>query len=632
MLCQRCQPISFQPFDGGTGRGRRPGSSSELIYILHHDRASFAQSVTAGCQLCTMIEARMTRTSSPSLPPAYRSLQAYVVLKCSIGNRTVDLPGSVTVISLRGTFVLEVIGQSGNTIPDEDDTSTGSTANLSLAKSWMETCLHTHPLCTNVIAQQQTHFHPRRLINLSDPDKPFIQITTPDSSPPPYIALSYAWGEGYRFVTIKSNLAQHQTSLPVPKLPRTFRDALRVASHLGASHIWIDALCIIQDDPQDLDAELPIMGDIYRHAVLTIYAEGSSSTQSGLFRGRDALAHRPCTVAVTGLSLLPPSPTTVALATTAAAGPDHLKSRSWCLQEEVLTSRFLRFGARQASWRCLTSSASETRPVPQPVKTSALTDVLASDIDRLRMWLYAPVEMSTSPPARQKWFRADQYDAWYAVVQEYSARQLRAAGDNLKALSGLAAMFARTHDGSRYLAGLWAEDLAVGLGWYVALNDARAVVGVDGAPSWSWTRVGKVRVRFRGWEAHAVSVEEEGVRLLEAGCGMVDFVNPYGAVRWGPLKVRGRVWMGRVVYDGKYAEYRTRAVPRPGQRRVEGFEGEDKKEHPRFPALILGLSSLTPVAEAALDFVPAKDPLLETGVAATCLLLHDIRASGSGGL
>lgn len=502
-----------------------------------------------------------------------------------------------------------------DTTDDKEDTSTGSASNLAVAKLWLQNCLDSHSLCAKIIAQQRTKFHPRRLINLEDPRKPVLQVISGATAP--YIALSYAWGEGKRFLTLKRDYEEYQSCLPVEKFPRTFKDALRVAELLGVTHIWIDAICIIQDEPADLEAELPIMGDIYRHAVFTIYAEGSSNTQSGLFRRRNPKAYRPCTVDVTGLDTNPSTTSTLTLATRLSC-TDYLKARSWCLQEEVLTSRFLSCGT-QLSWRCIASTASETRPAPRP-RNSPLTDVLAGDLDRLRMWLYAPVQMAASP--RQGWFRRNHFDAWYDVVEEYSGRQLRAVSDNIKALSGLAAVFASAHGGLRYLAGLWADDLQLGLAWYVALNDERAVVRADGPSSWSWAAVGKVRVKFRTWHSHSAHLVEEGVEVLDSGCELVDAVNPYGAVKAGYLKLRGKLWKGLLVYNREYTEYRTRLVPKPGVTKFPGFEGEDKMEHPRYPALICEQSTAAPVVEVALDFDPAKDTGLVTGREVCCLLLH----------
>lgn len=55
---------------------------------------------------------------------------------------------------------------------------------------------------------------------------------------------------------------------------------------------------------------------------------------------------------------------------------------------------------------------------------------------------------------------------------------------------------------------------------------------------------------------------------------------------------------------------------------MSGFRGDDKKEWPRYPAMVLETSTRTPVAEAALDFDPARDPNKGTEREVWCLLLH----------
>lgn len=66
------------------------------------------------------------------------------------------------------------------------------------------------------------------------------------------VALSYCWGNGEGMIrTTKSSLTSWTEAIPWQQLPRTFQDAIRITRELGVPYLWIDALCIIQDDVQD---------------------------------------------------------------------------------------------------------------------------------------------------------------------------------------------------------------------------------------------------------------------------------------------------------------------------------------------------------------------------------------------
>ena len=63
-----------------------------------------------------------------------------------------------------------------------------------------------------------------------------------------------------------SNLASWQSKISFHNLPQTIKDAIIVTAELGLEYLWIDALCIIQDDDADKGVELARMGDIYSKA------------------------------------------------------------------------------------------------------------------------------------------------------------------------------------------------------------------------------------------------------------------------------------------------------------------------------------------------------------------------------
>ena len=66
---------------------------------------------------------------------------------------------------------------------------------------------------------------------------------------------------------------------------------------LGYRYLWIDALCIIQDDKDDMRREIAQMSDTYRHADLTIAAQGAANANDGLFKNSGhPLSLMPCRI------------------------------------------------------------------------------------------------------------------------------------------------------------------------------------------------------------------------------------------------------------------------------------------------------------------------------------------------
>jgi len=55
--------------------------------------------------------------------------------------------------------------------------------------------------------------------------------------------------------TTKNTLAEHLRQISWGKLSKTFQDALTITYELGYQYIWIDSLCIVQDDRSDWETE-----------------------------------------------------------------------------------------------------------------------------------------------------------------------------------------------------------------------------------------------------------------------------------------------------------------------------------------------------------------------------------------
>lgn len=98
-----------------------------------------------------------------------------------------------------------------------------------------------------------------------------------------YIAVSHCWGPSDRLTTLKSNILNHLEYIPFGALAVTFQDAVIIARELDVKYVWIDSLCIIQDDHSDWERQAVRMGDVYSNAYLTVAALGSSDDADGIF-------------------------------------------------------------------------------------------------------------------------------------------------------------------------------------------------------------------------------------------------------------------------------------------------------------------------------------------------------------
>jgi hypothetical protein len=101
-----------------------------------------------------------------------------------------------------------------------------------------------------------------------------------------WAALSYVWGEDQVAKTTSSSLSAMKTSISVETLPQTLKDALVVCRKLSLEYLWVDCLCIVQDDRDDLTRELANMPKIYQQAWVTISASTAHSTSEGFLHDR----------------------------------------------------------------------------------------------------------------------------------------------------------------------------------------------------------------------------------------------------------------------------------------------------------------------------------------------------------
>lgn len=143
---------------------------------------------------------------------------------------------------------------------------------LELLKSWVKTCEHFHgktcdsPPWTEGISWPQS-------LRLIDVKRNCIVNVHEKTN---YIALSYVWGimpDGLTNTTAsRSNIQLLQVVgyLLETHLPRTIRDAMGLARDLGETYLWVDCLCIVQDDSKDLAIQIPQVRLTFRSTSLIL--------------------------------------------------------------------------------------------------------------------------------------------------------------------------------------------------------------------------------------------------------------------------------------------------------------------------------------------------------------------------
>jgi hypothetical protein len=155
-------------------------------------------------------------------------------------------------------------------------------------RSSLKTCLQEHQVCKE---QQDSGWYPDRLLSVGRDraGNPMIRLINAQHRHlnSAYIALSHCWGSERFICTTSKNLRDHEIDICYSELPRTFQDAIVVALKMNVAHLWIDSLCIVQDEEDDWARHAEMMDRIYENALF-VAAAVSSSASSVPFLGPDA--------------------------------------------------------------------------------------------------------------------------------------------------------------------------------------------------------------------------------------------------------------------------------------------------------------------------------------------------------
>ncbi|OTA67831.1 HET-domain-containing protein [Hypoxylon sp. EC38] len=336
---------------------------------------------------------------------------------------------------------------------------------------------------------------PRRILRIHEAETPgqfevFIEDTYDRVEP--FAALSYCWGGDQPFKATKSRLKSMRSGslqLPYEELARSVQDAIKVTSRLGLKYLWVDALCIIQDDEGDKIEQIAEMPRIYNQACVTIVAARSDRATRGFLDVIDLV--KTTRLAVRLPFRCPDQEGTLGSAYITyiedSREPDPIHFRAWTLQERYLSNRYLEFGRIQMRWTCASSGTQDgycdgwkrESSVHIPTHVMFIYRELQQDIEDMN-------SRGSSAEWIADWIRG----RWDAVINHYTPRKLSVLTDRILAISGIAQVFG-SHMKDEYLSGLWKSTLPSFLCWQVTSDENERFPRplVYQGPSWSWTGI-----------------------------------------------------------------------------------------------------------------------------------------------
>lgn len=298
-LCRMCRYVKpLQPTANGDGFTWEP----QVKYVPFGNW--YQVSCRHSCSICLLILSCITSNHlTKSLHPRFAAIDHEIQ---GIGLDVATLIGSETVLTLEyGMWPageLRILTKSNYTeilrqgweakekslgfpeiLKKKDGplyATDGQRVNTAQLKQWLNNCDHNH----GSVCNSYRGSGPRYAVDL-----PIILIDVVDdclveaTSATKYLTLSYVWGAAEIPKTLRLNYAARFQKGGLGDLfPPTIGDAIALVQSLGERFLWVDALCIVQDDKVGMQNDIKQMDIIYGKAYANIVAVNGPSAGAGL--------------------------------------------------------------------------------------------------------------------------------------------------------------------------------------------------------------------------------------------------------------------------------------------------------------------------------------------------------------
>ncbi|KFY97790.1 hypothetical protein V498_01859 [Pseudogymnoascus sp. VKM F-4517 (FW-2822)] len=358
---------------------------------------------------------------------------------------------------------------------------------IPLMKTWLKKCEDWHTIaCWKEDISRSRREGP---VTVKFPFRPFIRLLdlndgclVETSATPVFAALSYVWGRIKMFKTLKKTLPDLMQPGALSKtfdlFPTIIQDAITLTRQLNHRYLWIDAICILQDDDLDKAAQVQHMDAIFTRASFIIIAAGGGDANAGLTGlngGPRDITQNTATYS-DELTLL-----SLKLGREDDLNASVWNSRCWTYQEYVLSRRSLIFTKDNVYFQCGHACWSED------------INMLWPDVDMSATELTIVPSRGEEPPKVTIGYTYSlgvAHHYYFNMIAEYTIRDMTYPSDRLTGFQGILNFYNMKY-GPIFIWGMWSEDMLVhSLLWQPQHELTR--ITIDGKtnapmyPSWSW--------------------------------------------------------------------------------------------------------------------------------------------------
>ncbi|KAL9115744.1 MAG: hypothetical protein Q9227_000112 [Pyrenula ochraceoflavens] len=439
----------------------------------------------------------------------------------------------------------------------------GTPTAIGRAQKWLQEC-DEHSDCN-----PGETLLPSRIIDVGDVNSPEVRLwePVPEGTIGKYLSLSYCWGKSKEFTTTRATIEERKRGITIADIPATYQDIIKLTRSLGIRYLWIDSLCICQDEHSDWERESAKMLSTYSNAYLTVAASRASESAEGFLGPRSdrkyvQLDYSRGGVQGEALAFSLPLREELVKNDYITLPKEPLSERAWGLQERVLSHRVLLYGTNQMFFECNRGYRGEDGLFLKE-RHDCIHKREGGDTPNVIPRYYEGFELNKRP-------KHSILKGWYNLLWRYGPKKLSHAADKLPAISGLASIYSERIE-SEYLAGLWRHQIIEGLAWqgldYRRVSEYRA-------PSWSWAS-------GDGIPATGQTIAfDELATMLDAKITLKGD-NPFGEVTGGWIKLCAPIEQLYLILDNWDPETPGH-VPYENNVKVRTAGGNPEGQHSRF--------------------------------------------------